>query len=76
MTIQRFTVAGYNVVKDCWGKFHSYRFTHREFTREDFKELLDLLNKIATQMHIVSVIDDILHNIISGDTQLFTISEE
>lgn len=76
MAIQRFTVAGYNVVKDCWLKFHSYRFIHREFTREDFKELLDLFNKIATQIHIVSVIDDIIHDIIRGDTQLFTISEE
>lgn len=76
MAIQRFTVAGYNVVKDCWLKFHSYRFTHCEFTREDFKELLDLFNKIATQMQIVSVIDEILHDIISGDAQLFTISEK
>jgi len=76
VAIQRFTVAGYNVVKDCWLKFHSYRFTHCEFTREDFKELLDLFNRIATQMQVVSAVDDILHGIINGDTQLFTISEE
>lgn len=68
--IQRFTVAGYNVVKDCWLKFHSYRFTHCEFTREDFSELLDLLNKIQSQMLLVQEIDEMLHAIIQGDIPL------
>ena len=70
LSIQRFTVAGYNVVKDCWLKFHSYRFTHCEFTRTDFKELLDLLNKIAVQMQYVSEIDEYLHGIVNGETLL------
>jgi hypothetical protein len=69
--IQRFTVAGYNVIKDCWLKFHSYRFTHCSFTRDDFKELLDLLNKIQLQMEYVREVDDIVHRIINGDILLY-----
>ena len=70
VAIQKFTIAGYNVVKDCWVKFHSYRFTHCDFTRDDFKELLDLFNKIATQMSIVSDVDSIVHSIVDGDIPL------
>ena len=68
--IQKFTVAGYNVVKGCWLKFHSYRFTHCEFTRADLRELLDLFNKIAKQMQYVDEIDEALHGIIRGEIQL------
>lgn len=70
VAIQKFTVAGYNVIKDCWLKFHSYRFTHCEFTRADFKELLDLFNKIAQQMQYVSEVDDIMHGIINKEISL------
>lgn len=76
LSIQRFTVAGYNVVKDCWLKFHSYRFTHCEFTRTDFKELLDLLNKIAVQMQNVSEIDELMHQIFNGEIPLLNHSNE
>lgn len=75
VAIQKFTIAGYNVIKDCWLKFHSYRFTHCEFSREDFRELLDLFNKIATQMQIVTQIDDILHSIVGGETPLLNFEE-
>ncbi len=75
VALQKFTIAGYNVIKDCWLKFHSYRFTHCNFTREDFKELLDLFNKIASQMQIVSEIDEVLHNILSGDVSLLSYIE-
>lgn len=70
VAIQKFTVAGYNVIKDCWLKFHSYRYTHCEFTRDDFTELLDLFNKIAKQMQYVTEIDDVLHGIINGEIPL------
>lgn len=70
VAIQKFTVAGYNVVKDCWIKFHSYRYTHREFSRDDLRELLDLFNKIASQMQYVTQIDEILHGIVSGEVPL------
>lgn len=72
VAIQKFTVAGYNVIKDCWLKFHSYRFTHCEFTQDDFKELLDLFNKIATQMQYVSEIDEVLHGIVNEEIPLLT----
>lgn len=71
LAIQRFKVAGYNVVKDCWLKFHSYRFTHCEFTKDDLRELLDLFNKIAKQMQYVSEIDEILHSMIGNEVPLF-----
>ena len=71
IALQKFTISGYNVIKDCWLKFHSYRFTHCEFTRDDFKELLDLFNKIESQMQIVSEIDEVLHEIVSGTVPLF-----
>lgn len=70
LAIQKFTVSGYNVIKDCWLKFHSYRYTHCDFTSNDFRELLDLLNKIASQMQIVSDIDDIMHRIVREDIPL------
>lgn len=75
VAIQRFTIAGYNVIKDCWLKFHSYRFTHCEFSKEDLKELLDLFNKIATQMQCVAQIDDVLHSIVNGDVPLLNYEE-
>jgi len=31
--VQNFSVSGYAVVKDCWLKFHSYRYTHCEFSK-------------------------------------------
>ena len=71
IALQKFTIAGYNVIKDCWLKFHSYRYTHCDFTHDDFKDLLDLFNKIALQMKIVSKVDDILHCMINGEIQLF-----
>lgn len=70
VTIQKFTVAGYNVIKDCWLKFHSYRFTHCEFTSDDFRDLLDLFNKIATQMQLVSDIDELLHGVVNEELYL------
>ncbi len=70
VAIQKFTVAGYNVIKDCWLKFHSYRFTHSYFTSDDLRELLDLLNKIATQMRCVSDIDELLHGVVNGEISL------
>ena len=76
VALQNFTVSGYNVIKDCWIKFHSYRFTHCEFTREDFKELLDLLNRIAKQMQYVSEIDDLVHSIIEDDASLIDYPQE
>lgn len=72
VAIQKFTIAGYNVIKDCWVKFHSYRFTHCEFTRDDFKELLDLFNKIAKQMQYVSEVDEVMHGIVNGEIPLFS----
>ena len=70
IALQKFTIAGYNVIKDCWLKFHSYRFTHCDFTRADFRELLDLFNKIASQMRIVSEVDEVMHEIVNGSLPL------
>ncbi len=70
LALQKFKVAGYNVIKNCWIKFHSYRFTHCDFTRDELKDLLDLLNKIATQMQIVSEIDETLHDMVQGKIAL------
>lgn len=74
--LQKFTVSGYNVIKDCWLKFHSYRFTHCNFTQTDFRELLDLFNKIALQMKIVAEIDEIMHNIVDGIIPLISYNDE
>ena len=71
LAVQKFTAAGYNVIKDCWLKFHSYRYTHCEFMRDDFTELLDLFNKIAKQMQYVSEIDEVVHGIVNGEIPLF-----
>ncbi len=73
--IQRFTVAGYNIVKDCWLKFHSYRYTYCTFSKNDLKELLDLLNKITLQNQYVNEIDDIFHEILNGSVDLLNYPE-
>lgn len=70
VSLQKFTIAGYNVIKDCWLKFHSYRFTHCDFTHDDLNDLLDLFNKIAMQMKIVAEVDEVMHSIVSGETAL------
>ncbi len=75
VALQNFTVSGYNVIKDCWLKFHSYRFTHCEFAREDLKDLLDLLNKIAKQMQYVAEVDDLVHSIIENDDSIISYNE-
>lgn len=75
VSLQNFTVSGYNVIKDCWLKFHSYRFTHCEFAREDLKDLLDLLNKIAKQMQYVAEVDDLLHSIIEDGDSIIPYNE-
>lgn len=65
IALQKFTVAGYNVIKDCWIKFHSYRYTNCMFKKEDLKDLLDLLNKLSMQMRYVSEVDEIVYEIVS-----------
>lgn len=70
LEIQKFTVSGYNVVKDCWLKFHSYRYTHCTFTKEDFIELLNLFNSLMTQTKLVASVDEIVHEIIAGNIEL------
>ena len=75
VSLQKFTIAGYNVIKDCWLKFHSYRFTHCDFTRDDLKDLLDLFNKIAMQMRIVAEVDEVMHSIVSGEVTLFNYAD-
>lgn len=75
VALQNFTVSGYNVIKDCWLKFHSYRFTHCEFAREDLKDLLDLLNKISKQMQYVAEVDDLIHSIIESEDCIISYGE-
>ena len=76
ITLQKFKISGYNVIKDCWLKFHSYRYTHCDFSSADFKELLDLLNKIAKRLQIVAEIDELMHSIIDGTIPLISYNDE
>ena len=70
VAIQRFTVSGYNVLKDCYLKFHSYRYTNCEFTRQDLSALLDLLNAIAAQQRLTLEVDEFVRRIVAGDIPL------
>ena len=70
VAIQNFTVSGYNVIKDCWIKFHSYRFTNCDLTREGLCSFLNLLNAISMQMRYVADIDEYVHQIIAGECSL------
>ena len=70
VAIQRFTISGYNVLKDCYLKFHSYRYTNCEFTRQDLSALLDLLNAIATQQRLTLEVDEFVRRIVAGDIPL------
>ena len=70
VAIQRFTVSGYNVLKDCYLKFRSYRYTNCEFTRQDLSALLDLLNAIATQQRLTLEVDEFVRRIVAGDIPL------
>ncbi|MBQ3839175.1 MAG: N-6 DNA methylase [Fibrobacter sp.] len=75
VALQQFTIAGYNVIKDCWLKFHSYRYTHCDFSKNEFKELLDLLNKMAKQIQIISEIDKIVKDIVKGNIPLLNYND-
>ena len=63
---QRLNIAGYEVVKNAWLKFHSYDFTHCVFTSDDMGEFLDLINKLLEYVELVGEIDVVVHDIIKG----------
>lgn len=58
VALQKLNISGYDVIKSVWLKFHSYNFTHCEFTKTDMKDLLNFLNTIETHSRIVAELDD------------------
>lgn len=69
--LQRLNISGYDVIKSIWLKFHSYDFTHCEFTGEDMRTLLDFLNTIAMHTVYVAQIDNAVREILNGSQELF-----
>jgi len=63
IAIQHLNVSGYDVIKNVWLKFNSYDFTHCELTRDDVRSLLNLLNTLAMQSHLVAEIDATIYPI-------------
>lgn len=68
--LQKLNISGYDVIKSVWIKFHSYAFTHCDFTGNDMKELLDFLNTLNEHTRIVSQIDDVARRILDGSVEL------
>lgn len=72
VTLQKLNISGYDVIKNVWLKFHSYNFTHCDFTADDMRKLLDLLNTLEMHTRIVSQIDDIVSIVLSGQVGLIS----
>lgn len=72
IALQKLNISGYDVIKNVWLKFHSYNFTHCDFTSNDMRKLLDLLNTLEMHTRIVSQIDDVVSTILSGQVQLIS----
>ena len=62
--------SGYDIIKNVWLKFHSYNFTHCDFTADDMRKLLNLLNKLEIHTRIVSQIDNVVSTVLSGQVEL------
>lgn len=67
LSLQKLNVSGYDVIKHVWLKFHSYGFTHCDFTGEDGKELLDFLNILAMHEKLVAQADEMAYGIVHGE---------
>ena len=70
MALQTLNISGYDIVKNVWLKFHSYDFTHCDFTADDMRNLLNLLNTLEMHTRLVAQIDDIVATIINGHISL------
>jgi type I restriction-modification system DNA methylase subunit len=70
--VQRIIIAGYEVIKNVWLKFHSYTFTHCVFTQEDMKDFLNLINKLVEYINLVGEIDVVMQDIIEESCSLIS----
>ena len=70
IALQQLNISGYDVIKSVWIKFHSYAFTHCDFTGRDMEELLDFLNTLNEHTRIVAQIDEVARSIIDGNIEL------
>ena len=66
IALQTLNISGYDVVKNVWLKFHSYDFTHCDFTVNDMRDLLNLLNTLEMHTRLVAQIDDVVATILNG----------
>lgn len=62
-------ISGYSVVSQ-WLKFHSYRYTRAEFTKEQYVKLLRLLARLERRMQIIDDLDDDVDTLLSGKVPL------
>jgi type I restriction-modification system DNA methylase subunit len=76
LALQRMSISGYDVIKNCWLKFNSYNFTHCDFSRQDLKDLLDLLNKLTMHIELVGQIDEAIQPILDMQYELILPQEE
>ena len=63
-------ISGYNVL-DEWIKYHTYKFTHCEFNKEDLEELLLLINKLKEHSLLVAKIDTEVLQLLDNSNELF-----
>lgn len=69
--LQRLNISGYYVIKRVWLKFNSYSYTHCNFTKDDMRAFLDLLNKLALHIRCVGEIDKLTFEILNNKYKLF-----
>lgn len=72
LSLQKKNISGYDVIKNAWLKFHSYSYTHCEFTKEELVSLLHLLNKLAVHERLVAQIDLIVYEIMQENDTFIT----
>ena len=68
--IQDINVAGYDVIKNAWLKFHSYNYTHCPFSEKDLEDFLSLLNRLKEYLLILDDLDDAVRGILEGQNNL------
>jgi hypothetical protein len=70
--LQGLNVSGYDVIKNCWMKFHSYVYTRTDFTADDLRELVRFLNSLQDYLRISGESDSDLERIFAGNVPLFS----
>lgn len=67
--ILSYEVSGYKVIRQ-WLKLYSYKYTRAEFTENDFRQLIELLERVRGQISLISKIDRSIQPLLKNSAKL------